>query len=278
MKLTILISTVEDGLERLRGKMASIPDHIDILICHQTKVDQEPHAALVQEIESSRPRIKVIRSLESGLARSRNCLLDQVAEGVCLISDDDVEYVEGFYERIAKAYSVCPDADIVTFQVKTPVGGFYKTYKAMTYKHNILTAGRVSSVEITFKAESLRRGRIRFDQRFGLGATYPAGEEYIFLADCIRNGLRAYYAPSAIVVHPEASSGKVMSDDNFMAKGAVFYRIFGGGSYFIMLFFAIRKRRYYISKYTALQIYVLLAKGARRFKEGVARDAGVLGC
>jgi len=208
VKLTVLVSTMDDGIGPLCGKISNIPKDVDILICHQVTRDPHEYTALVQELEERQSNLKVVQRFEVGLARSRNWLLHQVSEGVCLISDDDVEYAEGFFERIVEAYRKYPDADIITFQVQTPLGSSYKRYEVQSRRHNLLSAGKVSSIEITFRADSVRRAKVEFDKRFGLGFTYPTGEEYVFLTDCIKAGLRAYYCPFGDNDSPGGKFGK----------------------------------------------------------------------
>ncbi|MBN3518680.1 hypothetical protein JYB62_01595 [Algoriphagus lutimaris] len=144
-----------------------------------------------------------------------------------LIADDDVDFCEKFDVKIKKAFQEFPDADIITFKILTPTGENYKNYPESSYRHTRKSIFTVSSVEIVFKLESLKKAGIKFDERFGLGASYPSGEETIFLNDAMNKGLNIYFVPEYIVVHPLESSGKILDTKYYKSKGALIKRLYG---------------------------------------------------
>jgi hypothetical protein len=124
----------------------------------------------------------------------------------------------------------------------------------------------VSSIEITFKAEAIHRENISFDEQFGLGGVYQSGEEYVFLTDAIRHGLKAQYFPSAIAIHPAESSGKVINNEIFIAKGAMMHRVFGFIGNIFLLLFALKKYSFYKNHLTFFQVVGLMRKGKYQLK------------
>ncbi|MFP5005331.1 hypothetical protein ACLFLN_06240 [Acinetobacter pittii] len=110
---------------------------------------------------------------------------------------------------------------------------------------------KVSSVEIVFNKESILSKNIGFDERFGLGSFFKSGEENIFLSDCLKSGLNIYAVNQKLVFHPFESSGKIINDNFFYDRGAVFFRIYG----FLManllyIYFSYKKsskKRYFLS-------------------------------
>jgi glycosyltransferase involved in cell wall biosynthesis len=241
-KLTILIATMDESIGQLAPKITRLPSYIDIVICHQITDLSIDANKLKEDIESIRSNIKIIQRYEKGLSKSRNCALDHVKEGICLISDDDVEFSSALYENITHAYQTYPDADIITFQIETPEGEPFKQYSSKSYLHTKKTLMRVASIEITFHADKIHKSGIRFDEDFGLGSTYPTGEETIFLCDAIDRNLNIQYIPVPIVIHPKEHSNASYSIALFKAKGAVFVRIFGLITGCIIVFlFALKK-------------------------------------
>jgi hypothetical protein len=165
-----------------------------------------------------------------------------------------------------------PDADIITFQVRTPDGAFFKdNYKKEPEWHTLRTIMRVCSIEIAFRRERVLQSGVRFDERFGLGAAFPTSEEAIFLADAIRAGLKVRYAPVPIVVHGRESSGAAFSRNPRLikAKGAMFLRVFGMLSVPISLLFAAMK--YKKSEMGFFHFVVCMLKGMREFRSAVFR-------
>jgi len=208
---------------------------------------------------------------EKGLSKSRNRAISLSTADICLISDDDVEFLDDIEEKIIKAFKKYPDADIITFQVKTPEGNDYKNYPKGSFVHNKRTILKVSSVEIAFKKSSVIANNLKFDEHFGLGAMFPTGEEAIFLSDALKAGLKIVYEPIPIVIHPQESSGKNFHQQNFfIAKGALFYRLFGIHAYWIGIIFLLKKRKLF-SHFTFLSTISLLYSGIRQAKR-VLRD------
>lgn len=252
-KLTILIATMNAGITQLISKITKLPQHIDIIICHQITDLSIEADIFKKELESIRSNIKVIQRYEKGLSKSRNCALDHVKEGICLIADDDVVFIDDIYEKITHAYEQNSDADIISFQIETPDGEPFKQYSSKSYLHTKKTLMRVASIEITFRANKIHKSGLRFDEDFGLGSTYPTGEETIFLCDAYDKKLNILYCPIPIVAHPKEHSNASYSIDLFKAKGAVFIRIFGlTTGCIVILLFALKKYNDFRNKFSLL--------------------------
>jgi hypothetical protein len=191
----------------------------------------------------------IVNMDEVGLSRSRNRGVEELVRSgasIGLISDNDVTYMDDIERVITEAFLEHPDADIITFMAVTNCGKpFSRSYRNSVFKHSWISVAGVSSIEIAFRPRRIAEAQVRFDERFGLGAVFPAGEEFIFLSDALRRGLSVIHYPKVIVVHPAASSGAdyFRNESLASAKGAVFARVFGRFCYFICLAFAVRKFR-----------------------------------
>ncbi len=204
-------------------------------------------------------------SPDRGLAKSRNLAIEQSSGDICLISDDDLGYMEGIEESILNAFRDNPTADIITFEVQTPDNRPYKSYKTEPFWHTKKSIMSVSSVEIAFKKESFSRVNLKFDERFGLGGEFPTGEEIILLSDALSSGLKILFIPIPIVIHPIESSGKNYDNPTLIrAKGAMFYRIFSLLGYGASLLFAFKK--YKISPYSMLEFYRVMLEGIEDYR------------
>ena len=202
---------------------------------------------------------------EAGLSKSRNHALALSQGEISLISDDDIAYIQNIEQTILDAFEKNPDADIITFQIQTPQGEPYKRYKQKSFWHTPKTLMGVCSVEIAFKTTKIREKALFFDEAFGLGATFPTGEENIFLTDALKKGLKILYLPIPIVIHPSDSSGMHYNNSTLtQAKGAMFYRIFGIAGYGISILFAYKK--YKESKYTLKQFIAIMFQGIKAYR------------
>ena len=254
-KLEIQVAT-------MNGKFFQRPfEHRDPILV----IDQAKSEALAEDVES--PGVRVCTTLARGLSKSRNRALSLAEGDICLIADDDTSLLPGYTERILAEFRAAPDADIITFQVRTPEGGFFKNnYGEQADWHNLRSIMRVCSIEIAFRRERVLATGIRFDERFGLGAEFPTGEEAIFLADAIRAGLKVRYVPVPIVIHGSESSGAAFARNPGLikAKGAMFMRIFGMWSIPISLLFALLK--YKRSELGFVRFVARMLEGKREFK------------
>jgi glycosyltransferase involved in cell wall biosynthesis len=204
---------------------------------------------------------------EKGLSKSRNRALEFCNSDIALISDDDVIYLENIEDIITKAFYKNPEADIITFQFLKDENTLYKkNYKEKKIWHNIYSLARVSSVEIAFRMDKIKNKSIKFDENFGLGSIFTTGEEYVFLSDALKKGLKILYLPIPILIHPDQSSGGQFFDNSLLieSKGALFYRIFGLKSYLVSLIFAFKK--YKQSNMSFFGFYKLMINGIKKYK------------
>lgn len=179
---------------------------------------------------------------ESGVARSRNRAIELATEDICLLGDDDQVYLPNTIDRVERAFSMHPAADIITFMEKTPQGELRKSYPKQAMRHSVFSVMRVGEHEIAFRLSSIQRLGLRFDEDFGFDK-YVIGEGYIFLVDAIKKGLTVMFVPEIISIHPAESTATMGSTDkNVMySKGAMFRRALGPISIPFLLAFFIKK-------------------------------------
>ncbi|MGI9533099.1 hypothetical protein, partial [Lutimonas sp.] len=125
---------------------------------------------------------------------------------------------------------------------------------------------KVSSVEIAFRSDSILKNNLKFDEKFGLGSTFPTGEEAIFLSDALKKGLKIKYVPIPIVQHPKESSGYNYTNNYslIMGKGAMLCRIFGWKAYVISIAFALKK--YKLSSISLIKFIQIMFEGISSYK------------
>lgn len=250
MTLQILIATVNNRFSDRKY----IPPSVDYLVINQLDKDMR-----------GPKQDNFLNCGAHGLSNSRNKAIEKATADICLLSDDDTVFLNDTNKTISNAFSENPSADIITFQIKTPEGGLFKKYPGKKKWHNRLSLMQVASVEIAFKRDKVLSSGLQFDERFGLGADFPTGEENIFLIDALNKGLKILYLPVPVVIHPHESSGANMNDLRLiMAKGAMFYRMFRQTGYLLSLLFAIKK--YSLSNLGFVRFYILMLQGISAYK------------
>lgn len=257
MHLQVLISTMNKKGNELISKMRIDSDAVVVNQCNQTNTET---------FQKNNSHIKWIDSLDRGLSRSRNLALKNATSEICLLSDDDLEYIDGYEKLITSQFEKFPEADIITFQVEG-VEEVFKEYSSKVSKLNYLTSMKVASVEIAFRLESINRAGINFNESFGAGSKYLMGEENIFLFNCLKHNLKIIYVPLKIAnLHVSESTWfRGFNKDYFISKGAVFTEMSRLLSYLFILQFAIRKYKLYKDELTRLQAVKYMLKGRRQF-------------
>ena len=240
--ITILVSTVDSKILLNKNLLETkLHEKLRMLVINQ---QMNNHEELVIDL----PFITVINSKSRGLSKSRNIGLSNVKKGFGIVADDDVNYVPGFEKIIREAIADFPNISIFTFQIETPEGGSYKEYKQKGFVHSWRSILRVSSISTVIHVESVKSDNIYFDERFGLGAKFPTGEENIFLNDLLKKGYAIRSIPKPMVIHPKESSGSQITADLIFSKGAMFRRLYGYGGILFLILFVFKKQGLPFSK------------------------------
>ncbi len=180
--------------------------NFNLVVINQTSPD-------VQLISNSE-KIKVINSFEKGLSHSRNLALKTATKDLLILTDDDVVFQPDFEECVVKAFNTNATHDGFRFQFLNGKGNLAKKYPhQFENKLSNLEILNTSSVELVFKRKSVQEAKIQFDTDFGLGTEFAMGEEAIFVADSVKNGLKTikpkdtffilYFAIAIIILSPD---------------------------------------------------------------------------
>jgi len=180
MKLEVLISAMDQEDMSLFEKTNI---QTDAVMINQAGITD------YSEKELNGHKLRMYTIADRGLSKSRNTAISQASGDICLLCDDDERLCDNYGEIIKAAYGKYTDADVIAFIVD--IQG--KTYKKKDRKLNRLGILKISSVQITFKRQSILNNNLRFNEQFGAGTEFCFGEENIFLTDCLKSGLKIYY-------------------------------------------------------------------------------------
>lgn len=160
----------------------------DILIINQCDKD-----GYDEEIYNGH-RIRMISTTERGASKSRNMAVENAKGDICVMSDDDEAFADGYPKAILKAYEEKPDADIIAFNVRhlNPRG-------KKKYIRSFRLSPRMKSYgtwNITFKRSSILKAGIKFNEAFGPGSgKIASGEDSVWCRDAVKSGMRIYQHP-----------------------------------------------------------------------------------
>jgi glycosyltransferase involved in cell wall biosynthesis len=243
--LTVAFST--RGVRALGLDAAAWPaaEGLDYLVLAQ-EADADPRVEAHLEALARRPDVTVRRLASTGLSRSRNAALDAARGEILLVADDDVTHPPGAFDAIRGFFAANPGVDLCAGQSLDAGGRPRKPGPSRPRRLTLLNCARISSHELAFRLAPVRAKGLRFDEGFGAGAGTESflGEEFVFVADCLKAGLEGRAVPFAVSRHPATSSGFVWQGAAAArAPAAVLARVFGRAAPLARAGFAFKHRR-----------------------------------
>lgn len=257
MGIEVLVSTMNQNDFSLLDRMNIESDALIINQCNE-----KGDTTFIHKNHS----IKWINTETRGLSTSRNMGINAASNEICILSDDDIVFVEGYKSVVAEQFRKYPEADIITFQVEGIEGKFknYGKNSKNIYFHNSM---KVSSVEIAFKLDSIRKKKIQFNDLFGAGSKYLMGEENIFLIECIKKKLNIKYVPIKIadLYMGNSSWFKGYNDKYFFDRGAIFAAMSKQFYPLLIIQFALRKKELYKNDKKFIDVVRSMRRGAKEY-------------
>lgn len=262
MKFQVLLSamglTDETYLDTLNVKS-------DAVIINQC--DRDSKRIVERELDGRNTHVTYIESTQRGLSRSRNMAIKNAEADICILCDNDVEYVDGYEDMILKEFEENPEADIIVFYIKRKEKTIpnYPTKRYMNY----LSVMKIFSPEIAFRREAVLD--IPFDENFGAGSgKYLMGEENIFLYNCLKRYKKILYVPLQIANLREEESTwfKGYNDLFFISRGAGYTAMSKTASHFLIWQFAIRKINLYRRDMSLIKAVKNMYRGRKEYLKG----------
>ncbi len=174
--LQVLICTFgKEGIERVAAANHPHAEGVEYLVSWQRGGAYDIPMALLRD------DFKIVTSDTKGLSKNRNIAFSKASAPLLLVSDDDVVYTKERLQSVINAFRTHPEADILTFRYES--SSHSKFYPAMECDLSCPDKGYfVTSFEIALRKDSVK-GKIWFNENFGIGATFPCGEEDVFIKD-----------------------------------------------------------------------------------------------
>lgn len=262
-EIGLVISTMLEGIHRVQRQLPF--GWSQVVVVHQIPgADKQTYADVYARLQEQ--GVQIITQDFRGLSKSRNAGLKAINCAYALITDDDVQFPADVIQRLQTHIQLYPTADILTCQIQTPEAAPFKTYPARAFTHQLRSIARVSSVEMCIKMAWHKSANVHFDALFGLGATFPTGEEFIFLHDALQSGAQAQYVPIVIAIHPMESSGKLLDAAQLINKGAMMKRVYGWMSPVYMFAFAWKKRAVFAQHATFFSAIRYMLQGSAKLQ------------
>ena len=260
MKFEVLMATTNQEDYSLLEK---INLNFDILVCNQNAFETS-----FKIFECNNKRVKWYNFQEKGVGLNRNNALMRSDADICLLADDDVLYVDNLEEIIKKNFEKYPHADVILFNIypNSEYHPFVIKKKITINKYNY---GRFGGVRIAFRRKKIIKNAITFNLLFGGGAEYSAGEDNMFIKDCIRKKLRIIAVPDYILsLRNERDSTwfNGYTDKFFFDLGASYVVHYGKLASFYVVVQLIRHRKDWLCGCDFKHAKRMALRGIRDFK------------
>lgn len=260
MKLEVLVSAVEQNPAELISQMNLRTDAVLVNQCSGYGVETLPAGA---------GQARCFSMPERGVGLSRNTALLHAAGDIVLFSDEDITLVPEYEKLILRAYKTLPDADMILFNVE--VAPARRTYwnqeiRRVTWRN----FGRYPAYSICAKLPALRMANVHFSLLFGGGEKYSAGEDSLFLRDCLRAGLKIYAHTACIGRERERKSTWFSGyhEKFFKDRGVLYAQLYGPLALPLALRFLLVHKREVCGQMPIHKAFCFMRKGVREARGG----------
>lgn len=212
-------------------------------------------------------RMLYLNTDERGVGNNRNLVLSHANADLCILADDDLTFVDGYPSLVRRAFSEVPQADVIVFNLleKVPTRKANRAFRRVGW----LGYGKYGAPRLVLRREAVQRHGLRFSLEFGGGARYGAGEDTIFLRDCLKAGLKVYTAPYALAeIDQDASSTHFTGFDEkfFRDKGAAYVALHPTMHPFFEFVYVLRHRREHRASLSFIQALRYMRVGGKNYK------------
>ena len=217
-----------------------------------------------QELEYNGHKLRYYAMNERGVGLSRNHVMMRAKADIGLFADEDIVYNEGYAEAVLKAFEEHPDADMLMFNVKAMPGR--ETYHISEFgRVRWYNCGRYSTYSCAVRLEKIFRHNITFSLWFGGGARYSAGEDSLFIRDCIHKGLKVYKVPVDIGYERERESTWFNGYHRkfFFDRGVLYRHLYGCMAKPFALRFLLAHKEQMCQEIAVKDAYRMMCEGIR---------------
>lgn len=258
--IQVLLSTVElNNVEELvRKSNIQTP----FVIGNQCDVDDK------KEVSVDELRGVIIERNERGVGNNRNITLKYSDADICIIADDDMCFHDGYSTVVEKVFEKIPDADVVIFNIENSGNG--RRINNKTKKLNKFNYMNYGAARIAFKRKPIVYNAITFNTNFGGGTQHSAGEDVLFVGDCLKKKLNIYAVPISIATlcdnERESTWFKGYTDKYLFDKGVFLAVAHPKLSLLFATYLSIRHGEYVCKRKNKIAVLKEMLKGIRFIK------------
>jgi len=244
MTLEILICSLNKGIVRVQDVL--LPPREDVRYIVSYQYTDERYLELIPKSLSERTDVAVYKYKGQGLSVNRNLALDKATADIVMYADDDAHLLPETPRTVLQHFEQDASLDVAFFCASTYTGKPLKSYPQEEFDVLAMPASySISALEMACRRVKVQ-GKIRFDERFGLGTKFlTCGEEEIWLEDALRAKLKIRYFPEKIVETSTMLKKSLIYVDEGVqrSRGAITYYMYGSRAWWQCFRFAFTSAR-----------------------------------
>lgn len=263
-KMQVLVATMHQNDVSLAEKM-----NIRSSAVIANQADREE----IVSCETEFGNIKMITTATRGVGLNRNIALMAADAEILLFSDDDVVYNDDVAENVTAAFETLPQADVIVFGMDIVKNGKITERRHLKRgRLKVWNSMRFGTYTVAVRRSSVIKKNVTFNQCFGGGCPFSAGEDTLFLKSCFDAGLKVYSYDYVLGTCSKDSSSWFAgyNEKYFYDKGVLVRNLFPKTAYVMALYFGIRfKRKTDLGVFKRLKyIYTGVRKGKKMIPYG----------
>lgn len=235
--IQVLVAAMHQTDTSLADKM-----NIDCPVIIANQADREE----IVELETEKGRVKMITTKTRGVGLNRNIALMAADADILLFADDDMLYYDGLADGVLSAFERVPQADVMVFGIDIVRDGVVtEKRRCKNTRLHVWNSMKYGTVRFAVRRRSIVEKNITFNQCFGGGCPFSAGEDSLFLKACFDSGLKVYSCDYVLGSCSKDSSTWFVgyNEKYFYDKGVLMRNLFPRTSYLMALYFGIRFKR-----------------------------------
>lgn len=258
MKVQVLASVMNQSMEQIAEQMNLGSDAVIINQCDCLDY---------KEMDYKGHRVRFFSFPERGIGKSRNEAILRADRDICLFSDEDIVYADGYEDAICKEFERNPKADMILFNIEVEEARrtYHITERKKVHWYN---CGRYGAVSFAVRRDKLQASRVMFSLLFGGGAKYSNGEDSLFLKEFMNKGYKVYTAPVTIgrECAGESTWFKGYDEKFFHDRGVLYHALYGQLAQLMALRFLLAHKAKMCNACTVKQAYCWMCEGIREGK------------
>lgn len=257
-KVQLLVATMNQKDDSLIKKMNIQSDAIICNQCDRTSKEYYEYGGY---------HITYFNSDERGVGLNRNNALMRATGDICVLADDDMIFYDGYRETVEKAFAEYHDTDMIVFNIDDSADSARRK-NTEAKKVHMLNYMNYGAARLAFRRKAVTYNGISFNLNFGGGTAHNAGEDTLFIRDCLRAGLKITAVPVSIACLTDSRDSSWFEGYNekyFVDKGIVLAIAHPVLARLMALYMAVRYRRI-ASAMDRKEILKAINKGISFFK------------